>query len=454
MEKKIFLPLYLVFTLSSCHLYQPYERPDIPISDSLFRETASIADTSSIASLPWKELFTDSVLQQLIELGLKNNADLNIARSKVKEAEALLRSSKWALLPSVALSPQGTISKTGHQEAAKSYNLAVTSNWEVDIFGKLHNNKRGAAAQMELSQAYEQAVQTQLISTIANSYFTLLMLDKQADISQRTALSWKESVRVMRGLMRAGQATELSVNQTEANQFAVEASVVSMNQQIHEVENALSTLLGIPPQAISRTKLDKQVFPDTLTIGIPLRLLAHRPDIRQKEMELAKAFYASQTARAAFYPNVTLGGSAGWTNTATGAISNPGQWLLSAVGSIFQPLFNKGTNLANLKVTEARQEQSLLAFQQSLLDAGKEVNNALTQWQSARKKIQVHQQEIASLQSALHNAGMLMQYGSNNYLEILTAQQALLRAELDMVNDQFDEIQGVVYLYHALGGGK
>ena len=441
-------------TLSGCHIYRAYQRPDsVTVSDSLYRQPVAAKDTVSLASLSWKELFTDPQLQQLIETGLNHNTDLNIARLKVKEAEALLMTSRLSYLPSVSLTPQGTLSSTDGSKTSKSYNLAVSADWEIDLFGKLLNAKRGAQAALEQSEAYRQAVQTQLVATIANSYYTLLMLDKQIDITRRTAETWTESVRTMKALKRAGQATEMAVAQTEASKLSVDASILTLERQISEMENALSTLLGISPQTIGRSTLEAQQFPDSLSTGIPLQLLNRRPDVRQCEAQLATAYYATNSARSAFYPSITLSGSAGWTNGTGTVITNQCQWLLSAVVSLDQKLFNRGKNIANLKIAKAQQEEALLTFQQSLLNAGAEVNDALVQWQTARQRIQIDEQQSASLRSALRSSELLMQHSSQNYLEVLTARQTLLQAELTTVTDRFDEIQGVINLYHALGGG-
>lgn len=446
--------IMLTSTISGCHIYRTYQRPSsVTVSDSLYRQPVTSTDTVSLASLSWKELFTDPLLQQLIETGLANNTDLNIARLKVKEAEALLMTSRLSYLPSLSLTPQGTLSSIEGSKPSKTYDLAVSADWEIDLFGKLLNTKRGARTALEQSEAYRQAVQTQLVATIANSYYTLLMLDRQLAITCRTADTWTESVRTMKALKRAGQATEMAVAQTEASKLSVDASVVSLRRQINEMENSLSTLLGLSPQEIMRSTLEDQQFPDSLSTGVPLQLLSRRPDVRQCEAQLATAYYATNSARSAFYPSITLSGSAGWTNAAGAAISNPGQWLLSAVGSLVQPIFNRGKNIANLKIAKAQQEEALLTFQQSLLDAGAEVNNALVQWQSARERITLDERQTISLRSALRSSELLMQHSSQNYLEVLTARQSLLQAELNVASDRFDEIQGVINLYHALGGG-
>lgn len=340
--KRIIIGLLLLTGLSGCHIYRTYERPELSGVDSLYRVPAMTEDTMSLADFSWKELFTDTVLQQLIEKGIANNTDLNIARLKVREAEALLTSSKLAYLPSVSLTPQGTIKSIEGNSPTKTYNLAASADWELDIFGRLTNAKREAKAVLEQSQAYKQAVQTQLIATIANSYYTLLMLDKQLDISRRTAEIWAENLRVMKALKKAGQTTEMAVAQIEASKLSVDASLLSLEQQITEVENSLSSLLGVVPQRIDRSTLDMQSFPDTLSVGVPLQLLQRRPDVRQSEAALAEAFYTTNRAYSAFYPAITLSGSAGWTNAAGAIISNPGEWLFSAVGALVQPLFNRG----------------------------------------------------------------------------------------------------------------
>lgn len=451
--KRIIIGLLLSTGLSGCHIYRTYERPELSGVDSLYRVPAMTEDTTSLADFSWKELFTDTVLQQLIEKGIANNTDLNIARLKVREAEALLTSSKLAYLPSVSLTPQGTIKSIEGNSPTKTYNLAASADWELDIFGRLTNAKREAKAVLEQSQAYKQAVQTQLIATIANSYYTLLMLDKQLDISRRTAEIWAENLRVMKALKKAGQTTEMAVAQIEASKLSVDASLLSLEQQITEVENSLSSLLGVVPQRIDRSTLDMQSFPDTLSVGVPLQLLQRRPDVRQSEAALAESFYTTNRAYSAFYPAITLSGSAGWTNAAGAIISNPGEWLFSAVGALVQPLFNRGQNIANLKVAKARQEEALLTFRQTLLNAGTEVNDALLQWQVARRRLDLDRQQIISLQSAVRSSELLMRHSSQNYLEVLTARQTLLDAELSAVSDRFEEIQGVINLYHALGGG-
>ena len=444
--------------LSSCGIYTTYERPSDINTDGLYgqdlNEEVVAVDTASIASLSWRELFTDSHLQMLIEHALQSNTDLLSAQQRIKEAEATLSSAKLAYLPSFMLTPQGGVSSFDKSKGSWTYTGIASASWEIDIFGKLTNAKRRSKALYLQSLEYEQAVSTSLIANVANLYYTLLMLDEQYRISEETAVNWRESVRTMRAMMAAGMTNEASVSQSEANCRQVEASLLDLKQQIKEVENSLSILLGEVPGGIERGHLARQDFPEDLTVGVPLQLLSRRPDVKSAELSLASAFYSTNAARSAFYPSITLSGTAGWTNSAGNMIINPGKLLLSAVGALTQPLFNKGLNIAQLKIAKAQQEEAKLAFQQALLNAGSEVNNALTQVQTARGKTELRTGQITSLENAVRSTQLLMQHGTSTYLEVLTAQQSLLSAQLTQVADRFDEIQGIINLYQALGGGR
>lgn len=446
-----FILLWAVCLMTGCSIYKPYSRPEVQ-TEGLYRDLEETKDTASIATLGWRNLFSDKNLQALIDKGLERNTDLRVAHTRVKAAEAVLMNARLSYLPSVVLAPDGSISGTEGAKAIKTYNLAASASWEIDLFGKVTNAKREALAALEGSRAYRQAVETQLIATIANSYYMLLMLDRQLIISEQTLITWKETEHSIEALKRAEKSNDAAVLQAKANRLALEASVVSIRKSIRETENGLSALLADTSHDIMRGALQKQQFPDTLSAGLPIQLLANRPDVRQAEWNLAQAYYATNAARSAFYPSLTLSGSTGWTNNVGGVVVNPGSWLFSAVGSLMQPLFNKGTNIANLRQAKARQEEALLLFQQSLLDAGKEVNNALTRWQSARIRMDYVNQQIMTLQEAVRKTELLMQHTSTNYLEVLTARQRLLEAELTQAQDKFEEIQGVIDLYHAVGG--
>ena len=431
--------------LSSCGLYRQYEREDMHFVDSLYRRMSVPNDTLSSASVTWKEFFTDPYLQEWISLGLSYNSDLNIARLKIKEAEAALMASKWALLPGADLSMRGGL--------PGQFSASLEASWQTDIFGSLRNTKRKAQAALEQSEAYRQAVQTQLVATIANNYFTLLKLDEQLAISNRTLKTWEESIRTLEALKRAGKTNEAAVLQAKANMLSVEASVLTLEKEILAVENSLCALLGLVPMPIERSTLHEQQLPEKLAAGVPAMLLSRRPDVKQAEMKLAQAYYTVNSAKAAFYPNVTLSGALGWT-TGNGNISvDPGSIIANLIAGLTQPVFGRGVNKARLETAKSQMEQAAYGFRQSLLDAGVEVNNALTLWQTAQKRVDLDKKQILNLQAAIWNTQLLMKHGNAEYLEVLTAQKNLLQAELTEAADKYDEIISAVNLYQALGGG-
>lgn len=441
-------------SLSSCGIYKKYQ-PEAKVPDQLYGKELAAGDTlGNIGTSGWREFFTDRQLGELIEQGLQNNTDLQSAHWRVEEARASLSAARLAYLPSFALAPQGTVSSFDKGKAVQTYSLPVTAAWEIDIFGRLTNAKNRAKALYAQSQEYELAVKTQLIANMANAYYTLLMLDAQLAISKETEVKWKESVRVMKALKEAGLGNEAGLAQTEATYYSICTAVYDLKEQISQVENSLCLMLGETPQAISRGSLEGQSIPQDLAVGVPLHILTNRPDVRSAELGLAQAFYSTNEARSAFYPSITLSGSAGWTNSAGDAILNPGKLLLTAVGSLTQPLFNRGQNVARLKIAKAQQEEAKLLFTQTLLNAGAEVNNALKQNQTARDKAGLYTRQITSLQKAVSSTQLLMQHGNSTYLEVLTAQQTLLTAQLTQVSNRFQEIQGVINLYQALGGGR
>ena len=452
--KKILIAALSLLT-TGCGIYNKYERPDLDTvqTDSLYRADAAPDTASSIASLGWEELFTDPCLQSLIRRGLEANTDLQTAALRVKEAQATLMSSKLAYLPSLQLDPQGNLSSFDGSKTQKTYSLGGSASWEIDLFGKLTNAKRGARAALLESEAYRQAMQTQVIATVADSYYALLMLDEQVRVTTQTAESWREYVKSLHALMKAGEADRTTLSQAEASRLSAESSLLSLQRQVAEQENALCVFIGEVPHRLERGTLDGQQFPDRMSVGLPIELLSRRPDVRQAEASLMQAFYATNSARSAFYPSITLSGSAGWTNSGGTAITNPGAWLLQAVGSLVQPLFNRGQNIANLKIAKAQQQEAVLAFKQSLLDAGQEVNNALIQWQTAREQILLDQEQVKQLETTVSDTRLLMEHDTVNYLQVITARQSLLSAQLTLASDRYSEIQGVINLYHALGGG-
>jgi multidrug efflux system outer membrane protein len=446
--------LSMAMILCSCGLYSSYKRPQNLPSEGLYRDTIESDDTTSLATLSWRQLFTDHCLVNLIEDGLKHNTDLQKALLQTQEAEATLQQSRAAFQPSLSLTPEGEISKFDNSKATKTYSLGATASWEIDASGSLRNNKEQKSAAWEQSKAYAQSVKTKLITTIADSYYSLLTLDKQLEITNETVTAWQEDVKTELALKEAGKANEAEISQAQANCLSAEHSVLKLKQQINEQENSLCTLIGRVPQAIERTTIDNQSFPTSLATGVPLSMINRRPDILQAEYALKEKFYGVNKARAAFYPTISLNGSAGWTNNSGAAIVNPGKLLLNLIGSVTQPILSKGQNEANLKIAKAQQQEALLSYCQSIIDAGAEVNNALKQWQTALKKENTDKQIIERLTTTVKNTKLLMENSSSiNYLDVLNAEQNLLSAQLSAVSDSYDEIEGIISLYHALGGG-
>ena len=449
--KKILI-ICLAAAMTSCGIYKNYSRPEIQ-TDGLYG-TAETADSTTIGDISWQEMFSDPYLRTIIARALENNIDLQSAQWRVKEAEATLKSARLAYLPSFNFAPQGSISSFDNAPASKTYSIPVTASWQIDIFGGLTNAKRRAKALYLQSREYEQATKTQLIASVANLYYTLLMLDSQYEITEETAAKWRQSVVMMRDMKDAGMTNEAGVAQYEANTLSIEASLHDLAYQRTQTENSLCSLLGEAPHEIGRGRLEAQQLPENLAVGVPLQMLSNRPDIRSAEYTLMQYYYATSEARSALYPSITLSGSLGWTNSSGAGIVNPGKLLWNVAGSLLQPIFNANANRARVQIAKAQQQEALLSFQQALLNAGAEVNNALTQCQSARAKTDLRMQQIEALERAVVSTELLMQHGSTTYLEVLTAQQSLLSARLSQVSDQFDEIQGIVNLYQALGGGR
>lgn len=452
--KQKFIILGTTLLLSGCGIYTKYE-PQDTVPDNLYGEEAASlsADTTSIADIDWRDFFNDPYLQALIEKGLAQNTDVQTANLRIEEAKASLLSAKLAFLPSFALSPQGSIN-TVESQVSRTYTLPITASWELDIFGKLRNAKRQAKAAYAQSEDYRQAVYSSLTANIANTYYTLLMLDEQLDISRQTANSWKETVSSTQALMDAGLADEAAVSQMQATYYEVENSVIDLEEQINQVENSLSLLLAETPRHYPRGKLSDQEFTSDLSTGIPLQMLSRRPDVRMTERQLEQAFYTTNQANAAFYPSITLSGSAEWTNSIGSLISNPAQFITSALASLTEPLFNRGTLIARRRIAKAQQEEALLAFRQQLLDAGTEVNDALVSYQTSKRKKENYRQQIEALERAYTSTSLLMENGNTTYLEVLTARQSLLAAQLSQTANQFKEIQSLINLYQALEGGQ
>ena len=445
--------------MSSCGIYNKYERPDVNVTGIVRdvtsnTDTLAVTDTTSFGNLPWRSVFTDPQLQVLIEQGLEHNTDLLNAALNVKMVEAQLMAAKLAFVPSFTFSPQGTISSWDGSKATKTYSLPINASWSIDLFGNLLNQKRSAQMALLATKDYQLVVKTNLIANIANAYYTLLMLDKQLKIVDNMTVLTKDTWDMMKLQKELNNAKETSVQSAEANYYSVLAQAADLKRQIRETENSLSLLLGQPAQTIARGRLEDQSLPTEFSTGVGIQMLNNRPDVHYAEMTLAQCFYDTQAARSKFYPNITISGSGAFTNSSGSGIVNPGKWLLSAIGSLVQPIFQNGQLVAQLKVAKATQEQAYNTWQNAVLSAGSEVSNALVLYNSSDEKSKLEEKQVESLTKNVQYTKDLFNMGSSTYLEVITAQQSLLNAELSKVQDDFYKMQAVVNLYYALGGGR
>ena len=444
--------------LTSCGLYNKYERPEVD-TKGLVRDTQSLTDTlavqdtTSFGNLSWRTVFTDPQLQSLIEQGLKQNPDLLNAALNVQMVNEALKVAKLAFLPSVAISPQGTLSSFDGAAATKAYSLPVSASWNVDLFGNLLSAKRSAQMQLIATKDYQTVVKTNIISAIANLYYTLLMIDRQleivSDMEQLTKETW-DKMKFMHDNRVGYRST--AVQSAEAAYYQVQAQRVDLLRQMREAENSLSLLLGQPGQTIARGKFAEQSLPTEFSTGVGIQMLANRADVHQYEMSLAQCFYDVETARSRFYPNITITGTAAFTNQ--NGMVNPGKWLLSAVGSLVQPIFQHGQIVAGLKVAKMQYEQAFNKWQNAIYKAGNEVSNALVAYNSYSQKVELDGKRVQVLKQNVDDTRKLMESSANTtYLEVITAQSNLLNAEIAEVSDQLSKMQAVVSLYQALGGG-
>lgn len=445
--------------LGSCGLYNKYERPDVNTTGLVrdvnsLTDTLAVSDTTSFGNLPWRSVFTDPQLQALIETGLNNNFDLLNAALNVKMVEAQLTVAKLAFVPSFSFTPQGTLSSWDGHTPSKIYSLPVNASWSIDLFGNLLSQKRSAQMALLATKDYQLVVKTNIVAGIANMYYTLLMLDRQLEIVTDMEGLVKETWDMMALQKNLGRARSTSVQSAEANYYAIQAQAADLRRQIRETENSLSLLIGQPAQTIARGKLDNQSLPTEFSTGIALQMLNNRPDVHYAEMSLAQCFYNTQTARSRFYPSITISGSGAYTNNSGAGLVNPGKLLLSAVGSLVQPIFQNGQIVAGLKVAKAQQEQAFNTWQNAILKAGSEVSNALVLYNSSDEKSKLEEKQVAVLKQNVEDTKQLYKSSGSNYLEVITAETSLLNAELSKTADDFYKMQAVVSLYTALGGGR
>ena len=465
----IFIAVVVTLMFTSCGIYnnykQKYEMPSDAFGTS--QDIIEAEGDRSLAQMSWREFFTDPMLQQLIEQVLANNTDLNSARLAVEKSKASLEAARLAYLPSLYLSPQGTLSKFDDSPWSKTYNLPLQMSMDVDVFGSITNKRRASKAVLLQTQAYEEAVHANLISATAQQYYMLQLLDRQLDILTMTDSLWNASLETQKSLWENGKSYSTAVNQMESSYLNVKTQIVDTQRNIRATENAICRLLAITPQHIDRKKwgtsaLDyntentgQRMFDSQfIKIGVPASLLEFRPDIRMANHALEEAFYNTQAARSAFFPSITLSGTAGWTNSGGGMITNPGKLLLNAVGQLTQPIFARGKLRANLKISKLTQEDMQQKYVQTVIEAGNQVNEAMADCQAAREKHAYYHRQVEVLYDAYTGTHELMDNGKANYLEVLTAQETLLNAQLSEAMNMYKGAQAVIALYIALGGGS
>lgn len=452
---------FAVLVLSAC-VSQKYNRPEVK-SDNLYRDQKT-ADSTTIADLPWKNLFSDPTLQSLIEQGLVENLDLKQAIERIKIAEATLLQNRMALLPSL----QADVSASDNKQSraalnfppgininleTQTYRAQLSTSWEADIWGKLSSAKRSAYASLLQSDAAKRAVQTQLIANIANAYYNLLALDQQLKITEQTVKIRRNSVATMKELKEGAIVNGAAVVQSEANLYAAEVTIPDLKKSIRETENALSVLVAGAPGSINRSTLAQQTAYSDLKTGLSAQLLQNRPDVQAAELAFRAAFENTNAAKAYFYPALTLTASGGLSSLQLKDFFSQSIFY-NLVGGLTQPIFARGQNKARLKTAQAQQQLAFYAFQQTLLTSGQEVSNALYAYQTATEKESTRAKQIASLTKAVDFTQELLRYSSStNYTDVLTSEQSLLAAQLSSVSDQLQKLQAVVNLYRALGGG-
>ncbi len=456
--KKVIILLSAVLLLSSCGLYNKYHRPDDVNTKGLFRDLMSDTDTLAVNSdenfgnLPWREVFTDPQLQSLIEKALAQNTDLRNAALNVDMMQKMLTVSKLAFLPSLTFSPTGSLSSFDGGSVTKAYSLPITASWNVDLFGNLLSQKRSAQVKLLATKDYQVAVQTQVICGVANLYYTLMMLDEQLAIVTDMEGLTKETWEMMKLQKELGRVRSTGVQSAEASYYSVQAQAAGLRQQIREIENSMSLLLNEAGHQIQRGKFYNQSLPTNFATGVGIQLLSNRADVHAAEMSLAQCFYDVETARSRFYPSITITGSASFTNQ-NGAV-DPGKWLLSAVGSLTQPIFAHGQLVAGLKVAKATQEQAFNTWQNLILKAGNEVSNALVSYNTNEEKSKLDAKQVTVLEQNVIDTKQLYASKGSSYIEVIQAQSSLLNARISKVTDDFNKMQAVVNLYQALGGGS
>lgn len=448
---KIFLAGVLILLTASCSILK---MPDTQPDASLYRDLGS-DDSANIASIPWREIFTDPHLQNIIRRSVENNPDIHIAMARVRKAEAALRQSRADFFPSLSVGANASFqSETGGFGVPESYQVFGSTSWEADIWGKMRSSKRAALASLMASEAFHRVVITDLIASAALNYYTLLSLDAQLSITEQTVNRRVRNVEVMELMKENDVITGADLVLSQAIRYSAEVTIPDLRQRIYEIENALSTLMGESPHPIERSTIDEQDISPAIKSGVPAQLLANRPDVLQAEFRLRSSYELQKVARSFFYPALTITGRGGITETSIDALFNSPVFFWNLTGGLLQPVFNYGLNRQRLLTARADVEESYASFRKVLLNAGAEVVNAMHGYQSSSDKIAIRQMQIGYLEKAVEYTNELLRYtSSTSYIDVLTSEVNLLSAQLAGVNDRLQQLQSVVELYRSLGGG-
>ena len=445
----------LVATMSSCHIYNKYELPkDNAIIGEYQKSLEAPVDSAMLGNLAWNEVFTDTILQRYINQALEVNKDYNNAKLNIDIAHAQLKGAKLNYLPSVSFGPNGAGASYAGSSMSWSYTLPLAVSWEIDVFGKILNNKRKAQANLEQTEAYGQAVRSQIIGAVANTYYTLVSLNEQLRITRHTAKLWEEQVESMVLMKEAGQVNEAAVVQSRASYYSVLSAIPDLEKSIYQTNNTLSLLLHTQYKKWQVTNNLRFDVPTILNNGIPVEYLAARPDVKAAEKEFAAAFYATNVARTNFYPSIVISAQGGFTNLLGSIITNPGDWFIQLAGSLTAPIFSRGKNVATLEAAKAQQKQALNNFEYTVLNASAEVSNALVEMSNNDAKRQMLILQVGQLEKSVEYTQELLYLGQATYLEVLSAQQSLLSAQLSSLNCWHAKVSAMINLYQALGGGR
>lgn len=447
----------MAFAFSSCHIYKKYELPveESQIAADFNKAAQERVDSTALPFLGWEDIFKDPKLQTLIRLALANNKDLENAKLNVDIANAQLQGAKLSYFPSLAFTPNGGTSSIGGSHMEWSYTLPLAAQWEIDAFAKILNRKRGAKMSVEMAQAYEQATRSQIVCGVANIYYSLVMLYQQIDLTRRTAEIWKEQVESMELLKEAGRTNEAAVVQSRANLYNIQASIPTMENSVNTLQNSLSLLLNTYPQTWDVSSEMSFDIPSEVVAGIPMSYLSARPDVRAAERNLAVAYYATNSARAAFYPSIMISAQGGFTNLIGSMIKNPGEWFIQLAGQLTAPIFSRGQNIASLKAAKAQQAQALNNFEYSVLAASADVSDALVSYNKSEEKRQLLELQVDQLEKSVDYTNELFMYNpGTTYLEVLTARSGLLNAQLACIANWHEKAAALISLYQAVGGGR